>query len=1003
MSQEQKTVIITGMHRSATSFIANVLQEAGLNIGDELLGPARGNIRGHFEDVDFFHFHEDLLKRLGHTMFVQSAVDIGEIQPTDIEQAKALIAQRSNHPFWGWKEPRTSLFLDFWYELLPDQSRFVLVYRHPVEVVLSLMRRGHYEVLEDFHIGLNSWQVHNQSIIKFYRQHPDICFLGRTSAITSDIDTYVSLVAQKLALPLQENGNKVQFHPTELKQINFSEETTSLLTTLIPQAMHLFQALEAAADLPGDKPEQLQSDESFVDLAEVAANLASYDLLKKHERDQLFSLVLAKLAPEIYLETQKAFVSVARSAQVRTLQSEINGLEQQLNDKETQLETLRQHVSDYEIIVENLNHGIVDKETLIAGLEQQIVDKEAKLEELLQKINIHNETVDNLKQQLLDQKNHISKLNQEAADYETRLTQVIKVRDTSISELERQVARERSSTKELEQDIAAKIRQIGRLQQELSDRNNHIQNLEEKLERENSVNSDLQRQISQKNSEIGFYQEQINLKDQAIEILDGSISLRIGRHFYPLREFGERLIESFRQNNHEVGGENQNKLGNNTNNNKLVNNNYSLQLDPQLSEGVYQFTNGIPHRTSHALDKKVAFVLPCGLILGGVTTWSIEMCRRLANRNIPTALIKHPDFGIPLDISIPKNVVQIDTDCHPTPQAQDLLRCIPQYYESLPGIIIPNYDVAPYAACASMSIHEAEDFRVVGICHTDESFYYALLQYYEPIIHFFIAVSQEAARNLEKLMPHRKNDIAILPYGVNVPGQFEHTYSASGRPLQLLYAGRLVERQKRVFDLVKLVQELTRSKVDFHLKIVGDGEQGEELRNRLLELDENIQQRVTMMGAVPPNKMPELWQSADLCVLVSKFEGTSVSMLEGMAFGCVPVVPRVSGMEAVLNYGSNGFTFPVGDIEAMARIIKHIDQDREILPPVGRQAYATILERYSYEKYVNAFLDLIDPLWQQPARIWPLNRDPLLEEDDRIALEIRIRDQLSAMELNDGK
>jgi hypothetical protein len=41
---------------------------------------------------------------------------------------------------WGWKEPRATLFLDFWRATLPD-LKFLALYRHYAQVVDSLLRR----------------------------------------------------------------------------------------------------------------------------------------------------------------------------------------------------------------------------------------------------------------------------------------------------------------------------------------------------------------------------------------------------------------------------------------------------------------------------------------------------------------------------------------------------------------------------------------------------------------------------------------------------------------------------------------------------------------------------------------------------------------------------------------------------------------------------------------------------------------------------------------------
>lgn len=136
-----RVLVILGMHRSATSLLASWLHACGLNLGDELLGEGVGNEKGHFEDKDFFLLHERILKRNG--------ISCGGLRKTapilvDAEAAAemARLVERKNgaHAEWGWKDPRTCLFVREYERLLPS-AKFLVVYRHYELVVDSLMRR----------------------------------------------------------------------------------------------------------------------------------------------------------------------------------------------------------------------------------------------------------------------------------------------------------------------------------------------------------------------------------------------------------------------------------------------------------------------------------------------------------------------------------------------------------------------------------------------------------------------------------------------------------------------------------------------------------------------------------------------------------------------------------------------------------------------------------------------------------------------------------------------
>src|SRR6185436_2942766 len=72
-------LIITGMHRSGTSFVTELFQSAGLHIGDHLFPADAGNPRGYFEDQEILTLQREML-------------------------AKACPAGVPGWPDWGWTE-----------------------------------------------------------------------------------------------------------------------------------------------------------------------------------------------------------------------------------------------------------------------------------------------------------------------------------------------------------------------------------------------------------------------------------------------------------------------------------------------------------------------------------------------------------------------------------------------------------------------------------------------------------------------------------------------------------------------------------------------------------------------------------------------------------------------------------------------------------------------------------------------------------------------------------
>lgn len=140
---KSKVLVIVGMHRSGTSVVTQWLQRCGLSVGDKLEGPNIGNIEGHFEDVDFLQIHRKLLlkRNFPSSGFVYKQVPrLSEQEKMELQTI--IETKNSKNKEWGWKEPRTCLFLDEYSRLIPA-AFYVIVVRDFNSTVSSLIKREH--------------------------------------------------------------------------------------------------------------------------------------------------------------------------------------------------------------------------------------------------------------------------------------------------------------------------------------------------------------------------------------------------------------------------------------------------------------------------------------------------------------------------------------------------------------------------------------------------------------------------------------------------------------------------------------------------------------------------------------------------------------------------------------------------------------------------------------------------------------------------------------------
>jgi hypothetical protein len=163
---QHQTLIITGMHRSGTSLITNWLNRCGLEIGESLVAAGNGNVEGHFEDVEFLKLHEEILNN--NSLDISGLVDAKKIELSPYQLAKlqgVINIKQQLYEQWGWKDPRTCLFLDTYSKLLPE-AKYLVIMRDYNAVISSLIKRE-FAHIDKKYMGRNYLQ---QMIWKHWRR-----------------------------------------------------------------------------------------------------------------------------------------------------------------------------------------------------------------------------------------------------------------------------------------------------------------------------------------------------------------------------------------------------------------------------------------------------------------------------------------------------------------------------------------------------------------------------------------------------------------------------------------------------------------------------------------------------------------------------------------------------------------------------------------------------------------------------------------------------------------
>lgn len=341
--------------------------------------------------------------------------------------------------------------------------------------------------------------------------------------------------------------------------------------------------------------------------------------------------------------------------------------------------------------------------------------------------------------------------------------------------------------------------------------------------------------------------------------------------------------------------------------------------------------------------ERIIFELQNDWVLGGVESWAYEMADILRCGGYDAKLLLFEN-------GLKRNPYPPDEMLVLMPQKKEVsfvdeLKFERDYIDNYaPAIIVTNFVGTHFYAACLCKIKCSDRIKIIAVIHNDNQLYYDAYARMEDCIStcFYISIKMRDEM-LKRGFPERK--LQYLPWKVNVDQDIKHRYSDVNMPIKLGYAGRMTKLQKRVDMFLYLLQRLDELAVDFRCDFAGEGDYLEDFEQEALKLE--LQDKISCLGMLSKEDIYAFWQEHDIYLSCSEWEGHSISQVEAMANGAVPIVTNVSGARDDVHDGENGFVVAVGDIESMAHRIKYLYEHREILSCMGRRAASDMRKKYS--------------------------------------------------------
>jgi glycosyltransferase involved in cell wall biosynthesis len=216
-----------------------------------------------------------------------------------------------------------------------------------------------------------------------------------------------------------------------------------------------------------------------------------------------------------------------------------------------------------------------------------------------------------------------------------------------------------------------------------------------------------------------------------------------------------------------------------------------------------------------------------------------------------------------------------------------------------------------------------------------------------------IAVSDFTRRELLQYYKVKEEKIRVIHNGVDVnkfkpasdKRKAKEELGLSTEDIVILSVGRLYAR-KGLFTLIEsmpaVVRRFRNAKFVAHAEKLG------------------IRDSIIFTGYFPDNKLPKLYQAADVFAFSTFYENLPFAVLEALSTGLPVVTTYVGGIPEMIDSGKNGFLVqPFKAKELSDRILYFLEHPAEA-DEMGLLARKTILERFDWRFIVKKVLEVYE-------------------------------------------
>ena len=167
----------------------------------------------------------------------------------------------------------------------------------------------------------------------------------------------------------------------------------------------------------------------------------------------------------------------------------------------------------------------------------------------------------------------------------------------------------------------------------------------------------------------------------------------------------------------------------------------------------------------------------------------------------------------------------------------------------------------------------------------------------------------------------------------------------------LYYSNRMLSENYNIDEVIRLFKKVSDKNKNARLIVSHDGKQRKQLEELTRELQ--IDDKVDFKGFVSLTEQLSFYKESQFYISIPTSDSTSVSLIEAMAYGCIPIVSEIPANKEWIKNNRNGiFYFPGIAVEEIENILKNKKQvleenrkvvrERALFPKSIKEYIATI-------------------------------------------------------------